>query len=172
MTVDFVRDLFWAIDPGESKCGVAVFDGGMARTAYKSTPDETLDLLWHDLHIDDSQRPPSARCNRPRAVVLERFALRADLAPQQKGSEMGTSQMIGAIRWMCRQTGTPVYMQTPMQAHSLEKAAPFNLWPLRKWVSYGQGRDAKMAELHGLFRISTSLNKAQRNVWHGNLLRY
>jgi hypothetical protein len=102
-------------------------------------------------------------------VVLERFALRNDLAAMQTGSEMGTSQMIGAIRWMLRHHGIPLMMQTPRQAHALEQQEPFKDWPQRRWASYGQGRDAKMAELHGLFRVSTSLSAAARAEWHSRL---
>ena len=161
--VDWGRDLFWSIDPGESKCGVAIFRGGRCVQALKSTPDECLDRLW--IHLGYGFSPA-----RPLAVVLEAFNLRADLMAMQSGSEMGTSQMIGAVRWMCRNRGVPVVMQTPSQAHSIERKEPFSARPQRWYISYGQGRDAKMAELHGLFRISTSLGVATRAAWHKDLL--
>lgn len=164
MAVDWERDLFWSIDPGESKCGVAIFQGGRCVQALKSTPDECLDKLWEHLGF-------GAPVARPAGIVLERFALRADLAAQQTGSEMGTSQMIGAIRWMARQRRTPVVMQTPMQAHGLEKSAEWRDRPQRWWTSYGQGRDAKMAELHGYFRISTAMeSSARRAAWLNGLV--
>lgn len=162
--IDWLSDLYWSIDPGESKCGVAIFRGGRCVEAHRSTPDAALDKLW--VHLD----VPMDLESRPWAVVLERFALRGDLAPQQRGSEMGTSQMIGAIRWMCRHLSVPVVMQTPQNAHAMERAVPFCDWPQRRWASYGQGRDAKMAELHGLFRISTTLNNQQRAAWHRQLM--
>lgn len=164
MTVNWMRDLFWSIDPGESKCGVAIFRNGVCAQALKSTPDECLDKLWG--HLDVEHGHPL----RPLAVVVERFALRNDLAAMQTGSEMGTSQMIGAIRWMCRHHEVPIHMQTPYQAHAIEKQKPFADWPQRRFASYGQGRDAKMAELHGYFRISTSLSTAARRDWHGSVL--
>jgi hypothetical protein len=72
---------------------------------------------------------------------------------------------------MCRDRGVPLVMQTPSQAHDLEKRSePFRSWPLRRWTSYGQGRDAKMAELHGYFRISTSRpSAADREAWRSSL---
>lgn len=163
--IDWSEDLFWSIDPGESKCGVAVFVQGRCAQAVRSTPDECLDKLWE--HLSYSGR------TRPVGIVLEQFALRADLAAAQTGSQMGTSQMIGAIRWMARHHGVPVHMQTPRQAHSINGATSrlsFRDWPQRKYRSYGQGADAKMAELHGYFRISTSMpNENLRRAWLATL---
>jgi hypothetical protein len=166
--IDWLSDLYWSIDPGESKCGVAIFRGGRCIKALKSTPDECLDRLWR--HLTQAEGEYGTPLHRPRAVVLERFALRGDLAPMQRGSEMGTSQMIGAIRWQLRYHGVPLVMQTPQNAHAIERAAPFADWPQRRWASYGQGRDAKMAELHGYFRISTSLTHGARTAWHNQLI--
>lgn len=155
-----MQDLFWAIDPGESKCGVAIFHRGSCVQALRSVPEECLDKLWE--HLGHSTSGPT----RPAGIVLERFALRADLAAMQTGSELGTVQMIGAIRWMCRARGVPLMMQTPSQAHSVEKRLePFHSWPIRRFASYGQGKDAKMAELHGYFRISTSATDQARRGW-------
>lgn len=165
--VDWLRDLFWAIDPGESKCGVAIFHQGRCVQAIRSTPDECLDKLWEHLGADP-QGP-----TRPAGVVLERFALRADLAAQQTGSEMGTSQMIGAVRWICRTRGVPVQMQTPSQAHSIDGPASklvFRDWGQRAWKSYGQGGDAKMAERHGYFRLSAAQpTERERQAWLAGL---
>lgn len=165
-TVNWGEDLFWAIDPGETKCGVAIFHRGRCVQALRSTPMECVDKLWEHLHHEH----PSTR---PAGLVLERFELRGDLAPQQTGSEMGTSQMIGVVRWMCRVREVPLEMQTPRQAWSMTNnpgKEPFRSWPQRKWASYGQGTDAKMAERHGYFRISTSMaSSAAREVWHASL---
>ena len=91
----------------------------------------------------------------------------------QTGSELGTVQMIGAIRWMTRHRGVPLVMQTPQNAHSVDRSDSkliFRNWPQRRWVSYGQGADAKMAEKHGWFRISTSQpNNAARLAWQASL---
>jgi hypothetical protein len=165
--VNWLTDLFWSIDPGETKCGVAVYRDGRCQLALRSTPTECLDKLWEHLGLDPLSEDWHATA--PRAVVVERFALRADLAAMQKGSEMGTSQMIGAIRWMCHNRRVPVVMQTPYQAHAIERQQPFAAWPQRRFVSYGEGRDAKMAELHGLFKISTSLTAKQRRSWHESM---
>lgn len=164
--VDWGEDLFWAIDPGESKCGVAIFQNGRCLQALRSTPDECNDKLWEHTGYGS----PAVR---PVGVVLERFALRADLAAMQTGSEMGTSQMIGVIRWICRTRGVPLVMQTPSQAWSLDTdpgTEPFRSWPQRRWASYGHGKDAKMAERHGYFRVSTSRpTAAERDAWRASL---
>lgn len=160
--VDWRRDLFWSIDPGESKCGVAIFEGGRCVRAVRSTPPECLDRLWEHLgHAHPSTRPVG--------LVLEQFTLFGHLAAQQRGSEMGTSQMIGAIRWMCRHLEVPLVLQIPQNAHGIERKEPFDSWPARRWASYGQGRDAKMAELHAAFRVSTSMSSAQRREWHDSI---
>lgn len=164
--VDWLTDYFWSIDPGESKCGVAIFQNARCVQAVRSVPEECLDKLWEHL----GYRAPSAR---PAGIVLERFALRGDLAAAQTGSELGTVQMIGAIRWMCRQTQTPLVMQTPQNAHAVDKSTStlvFRKWPQRRWASYGQGSDAKMAEKHGYFRLSSvQPNNAARNAWMDSL---
>lgn len=132
--------------------------------AVRSVPEECLDKLWEHLGYDP------AGPTRPRGIVLEAFHLRADLAAMQTGSQLGTVQMIGAVRWMCRTREAPLMMQTPSQAHGIEKRLePFHSWPVRRWASYGQGRDAKMAELHGYFRVSTSLTTRAREEWLASL---
>jgi hypothetical protein len=161
--VDWSSGLFWSIDPGESKCGVAIFSGGRCVQAVRSTPDECLDKLWEHLGFAHSS-------TRPAGVVLERFALFGHLAAMQTGSEMGTPQMIGAIRWMCRNHEVPLVMQTPQNAHSLERSEPWAGRPLRWWRSFGQGRDSKMAELHGYHRIANSfVLKADKAEWLAGL---
>lgn len=163
MRVDWAHDLFWSIDPGESKCGVAIFEGGRCVQALRSTPGECLDKLWEHLGFAH----PSTR---PQGVVLEHFTLRGDLAAMQVGGEMGTSQMIGAVRWMCRNREVPLVLQIPQNAHGIERKEPFARWPQRRFASYGQGRDAKMAELHGLFRVSTSFRlDADRAAWYEHM---
>lgn len=163
--VDWMTDLFWAIDPGESKCGVAIFQGGRCVQAVRSVPEECLDKLWEHLGYGGMSRPVG--------IVLERFALRGDLAAMQTGSELGTAQMIGAVRWMTRTREVPLVMQTPQNAHSIDKSTSklvFRTWPQRRWSSYGQGADAKMAEKHGYFRISTSQpSNAARDAWQASL---
>lgn len=165
--VDWLRDLFYAVDPGESKCGIAIFHQGRCVQALRSVPEECLDKLWE--HVNYDLDSPS----RPAAIVLERFALRGDLAAMQTGSELGTPQMIGAIRWMTRVREVPLVMQTPQNAHSIDKSTSklvFRTWPQRRWASYGQGTDAKMAEKHGYFKISTSRpTNSAREAWMESL---
>lgn len=146
---------------------MAIFHEGRCVQALRSVPEECLDKLWEHLGADP------AGPTRPAAVVLERFALRGDLAAMQTGSELGTVQMIGAIRWMTRTREVPLVMQTPQNAHSVDRSTSklvFRTWPQRRWSSYGQGADAKMAEKHGYFRISTSQpSNSAREAWMASL---
>lgn len=56
-----------------------------------SDPDQFLDDFAESVVANDFD-----------IVVYERFGLREDLALEQAGSEMGTAQMIGAIKWIVR----------------------------------------------------------------------
>lgn len=87
------------IDPGDVHVGLAFFHldpgtptGLVCHYACEKPPDRAVDLL--------------ARLSFQgflHTVVFERFRLYADLAAEQKGSEFETSQMIGVIKWICRQ---------------------------------------------------------------------
>jgi hypothetical protein len=104
----------------------------------------------------------------PQLLVIERFALRGDLMAQQQGSEFLTAQLIGSLRFICRNFRVPVVIQTPHQASVIKKRIPWEGWPQRRWVSYGSGGHAKIAEQHGYFYINErlrELDKAEMNLW-------
>ena len=141
--------LWFSVDPGDVHVGLAVWSGARCREAVETRPDDMVDRL-----VDVQPRPA--------LLVLEAFALRGNLMAEQQGSEFLTSQLIGALRHVCRRAQIPVIMQTPWQAKQLERLEPWRDWPLRAFVSYGQGRHAKDAELHGLKHIRTHLARTDR----------
>ncbi len=93
------RPVMMCIDPGDVHAGVAFFytddrlEHGLAcHYACEMTPDGCTDLLAFMLEH-----------NLLHTVVFERFRLYEDKAAEQKGSEFETSQMIGVIKWICKE---------------------------------------------------------------------
>lgn len=77
-----------AIDPGDKHVGVATFRDGRCTQAFECTPEEGLLCIEKVL------------ANRlAQTIVVEKFTLYPDKAAEQAGSEMLTSEMIGAIKW-------------------------------------------------------------------------
>lgn len=88
----------WAIDPGDEHVGLAAFVADESELGWRCfkagelTPDQFADLYaWFAL------------AGLLHTVVFERFRLYADKAEEQRGSEFLTSQLIGVIKWVCRQ---------------------------------------------------------------------
>lgn len=108
------RPVMMAIDPGDEHVGLAFFHksaasdtGLICHYACEVNPDKAVDLLAR-LSVGGLVD----------TVVFERFRLYADKAAQQKGSEFETSQMIGVIKWVCRQQNEHA------EAHIRLRAAP------------------------------------------------
>lgn len=85
-----------AIDPGDKHVGVAAFveesDGTpVCAWATEYTPDEAANLVAGMLFRGEL-----------RYLVVERFALYADKAMAQVGSEMQTSELIGVFKYLVR----------------------------------------------------------------------
>lgn len=162
---------FWSIDPGDVHVGLAEFRGGRCISATETRPHDIEDRLYASL-VDPQQANSAARAvggvAHPQLLVVERFALRGDLMAQQQGSEFLTSQLIGALRCLCRLFRVPVVIQTPHQASVVKKRQPWEGWPVRRWTSYGHGTHAKLAEQHGYFFVQERLreqDRAQMNLW-------
>ncbi len=82
------------IDPGDKHVGMAVWQRENCVSTHELSPDQALRTLDY-MTSPDFWKPPSL-------VVYERFALDPRRAGQQSGSEFGTSQMIGVIKWLCQ----------------------------------------------------------------------
>lgn len=85
-----------AIDPGEHHVGIAIGYGlGVSMKddelvmSLETTPARALPALWYAI-----------QCGWIDCLVVETFRLQPDKAMAQSGSEMNTSQMIGAIKLM------------------------------------------------------------------------
>jgi hypothetical protein len=131
-----------AIDPGERHVGVAAFLGTECIEAWESGREEfyleLVELLGRGV-VD--------------VVVYETFQLYADKALAQTGSEMGTCECIGVIKYLCgrwpevRLVGQPAMIQEGTR--SILRA--------KRVVSFAKrerrGPHAFSAELHGQYYI-------------------
>lgn len=124
---------FYAIDPGDVHVGVAMFRGYHCLWAKEFTPEEILQYL-------------SSRLKGSEVLVVERFQLYPHLAQTQAGSDMKTSQLIGALRLLACQQGVPVVIQ-----QAALKTPAESMIRKRKITrqSLGKGDHAKDAETHG-----------------------
>jgi hypothetical protein len=82
---------------------------------------------------------------------------------QQQGSEFLTSQMIGAIRHVCRRAGVTCVGYRPRDHKALFKQREFKppIRPHVEWASYGHGGHAKDAECLGEFHCRKILKRGQ-----------
>lgn len=132
---------FYAIDPGDVHVGVALFRGRRCVWAKEFTPKGILKHLGS--HLIGSE-----------VLVIERYQLYPHLAQAQSGSDMLTSQLIGALRLLACQLNVPVVIQ-----QAALKTPTENVIVKKKITrqSTGEGDHAKDAETHGyayLFRRS------------------
>lgn len=124
---------FYAIDPGDVHVGVALFKGRQCMWAKEFTPKGILKHL--EAHLMGTE-----------VLVIERYQLYPHLAQAQAGSDMLTSQLIGALRLMACQLGVPVVLQQAALKTPTENAIA-KRGIARK--SKGKGNHAKDAETHG-----------------------
>lgn len=133
---DKPRDLmrFASFDPGDVHVGVALFEKGKCVYSREHSPESSLQ--WLDERLKEGLDH----------VVIERFQLYPNKAAAQHGSDMLTSQLIGAMRLLACQHKCPV---TQQQA-ALKKPTE-NLVKRRgvKRLSTKEGNHAKDAETHG-----------------------
>lgn len=136
---------FWvSVDPGDVHVGVSWWHGPVCYKSYETGPDEWVDemigLIAH---------------RNLRLVVYERFLLRGALMAQQQGSEFFTSQLIGAMRHVCRRAGVACVGVRPREHKALFRQREFKppIRTHREWASYGHGQHAKDSECLGEFHI-------------------
>lgn len=126
---------FISFDPGDVHVGVAVFDQGRCVQCMEQTPLGSLKMLLGLLKDKELDH-----------VVIERYQLYPNKAMLQSGSDMLTSQLIGAMRALAWLYEVPVTLQ---QA-ALKK--PTEALIRRRNIerlSFGKGDHAKDAESHG-----------------------
>lgn len=102
-----------SIDPGAVHCAFAVWElhadpategsRWKCMEAHETGPDEFLDMFrrWTEHHDYDQ-------------VAIEEFRLQGNKALAQTGSTMGTSEVIGVVKHLCRWTNTPLRIVRPL----------------------------------------------------------
>lgn len=167
-----------AVDPGDEHVGVAWLDreekGWAVVFVTEMTPAEFLDYIL-----------PALQSGLFRYFVLESFSLYADKLKEQIGSEMLTSQMIGAAKFAVKianesSTFNP-HMEYEVQLvmqQPAAKAPAFAILERKKYVFTAKrlkvpGQHVLDAEVHGIkFVMDTLGEKMIRNpkLWDEALL--
>jgi hypothetical protein len=86
-----------AVDPGDKHVGVATWRNGVV------SADEVDAEFWLKQFI--------SIINTLELVIIESFVLYPGKASAQSWSQMKTSEMIGAMKWIAFQAAVPVVMQ-------------------------------------------------------------
>lgn len=143
---------WWSVDPGDVHVGLSMWSGAVCFDSYETTPNDLVDLLV-----------AQASCGELGLVAYEAFNLRGALAMQQQGSEFLTSQLIGAIRHICRRAGVPTVSYRPSD-HKGVFRNPDHKPPersAREWRSYGRGGHSKDSECLGEYHVRKLLLKGK-----------
>lgn len=137
---------WWSVDPGDVHVGISRWTGPVCFDCIYTNPDDAVDMLVSAIHHNGLQH-----------LVYERFLLRGELMAQQQGSEFFTSQLIGAMRHICRRAGVPVTGYRPRDHKTLYNREEFR-HPQRgprEWRSYGvgKGKHTKDSENCGEYHV-------------------
>ncbi|AZF98655.1 hypothetical protein SEA_RIOVINA_31 [Arthrobacter phage Riovina] len=158
-----------AVDPGDEHVGVAWLDrqekGWAVVFVTEMTPEEFLDYIL-----------PALQSGLFRYFVLESFSLYADKLKEQIGSEMLTSQMIGAAKFAVKITNDASHLNPAMQyevqlvmQQPAVKEPAFRILDRKKYVFTAKrlkvpGQHVLDAEVHGIkFVMDTLGEKMIRN---------
>ena len=123
-----------AVDPGDKHVGVAVWSDNGDREAYTVSSPEAVDHVRHLLEVGDEGEV---------VLVIEEFRLYPGKDKPQAYSQMETSEMIGALKYVARRVGVEVveqgaYIKTPTRKQLQARGI----------VHTGDTVHAKDAELH------------------------
>lgn len=124
-----------AIDPGAVHCGVALFENGECSWASEGTPKSVEYAITTLAYVGGLD-----------VVVIESFRLSPTGAKALVGDALGTVEVIGVVRYLCRLYGLPLVEQQPNIKRATERILKAKGIALK---SKGQGPHAKDAELHG-----------------------
>ena len=116
---------------------MCLWNGGEAIWVDTVTPSDALKLISHDISSLDVHR-----------LVIEKFALYPDKAALLIGSEMETSQMIGALKMLAWENDVAVVLQPASIKLPTESVLQHRHIPM---LSKTQRKNihAKDAEVHG-----------------------
>jgi hypothetical protein len=135
-----------ALDPGAVHNGIAMFDdehneSWRCYAAWEFAPEECenyLTKMVSDHNID--------------GLVVEQFNLYPDQAMAQTGSEMGTCERIGVVKYLARVYGVPLTMQpASIQKPTVGLLRVRGIKSMAKRLQAGE--HALSAELHGWHAI-------------------
>lgn len=138
-----------SVDPGAVHCGVAVWvrdEAGLwsCPSAVEMHPDDCVDFVREEVA---GVRVNSFPTRKPDQIIVEGFWLKGGLdALRQAGSEMETTEVIGAIRHLCRWSETPFQKVANGQDAIITRLEAAGY----KWTSHGHGGHAKDAEAVGV----------------------
>lgn len=141
---NLLPDRWTSIDPGDIHVGVTTWSGDQCLRSWETTPDRMVDML---IEVTDAGKID--------LVVYEKFQLYGELMGQQIGSEFQTSELIGAMKHICRRTAVPMRRYLAGHHKKLYKTMAFMppQMPLRAWKSYGHGGHSKDSECLGYFWV-------------------
>lgn len=159
-----------SIDPGAVHCGVAVWvrnEAGLwsCPSAVEMTPDDCVDFVREEVSGFNVNDFPA---KIPDQVVVEGFWLKGGIdAIRQAGSEMETTEVIGAIRHLCRWAGMPFQKVANGQDAIITRLEAAGY----EWTARGHGGHAKDAEAVGVRGLGLKVrqlqvvaNKRERNA--------
>lgn len=143
-------DYWWSVDPGDRNVGISWWSGAVCLRSYHTDPNDCVDTLVHEVRDLD-------------LLVHEQFTLRGSQMGQQQGSEFLCSQLIGAMRHICRRAGVPVKSYQAGNHKPIYRKMEFKppLRPHNEWVSFGEGPHAKDSECLGEYFVRTVILKGR-----------
>lgn len=143
---------WWSVDPGDVNVGLSMWSGAVCFRSFHTNPDDAVDLL-----IEEANR------GGLELLVYEAFNLQGAKMGQQQGSEFLTSQMIGAMRHVCRRAKVPTKSWRPVDHKKVYKIREFlpPERPASEWRSYGQGGHSKDSECLGEYFVRTVILKGR-----------
>lgn len=142
---------WWSVDPGDKNVGISWWSGAFCIRSYHTDPNDCVDTL-----VREAQRGLEL-------LVHEQFTLRGYQMGMQQGSEFLTSQLIGAMRHICRRASIPVKSYQAGNHKQLYRKPDFKP-PARahhEWVSFRNGPHAKDSECLGEYHVRTVILKGR-----------
>lgn len=125
-----------SLDPGDRYCGWVDWEGFKPVFSAIMSPEETVERL------------ESSVC-KIEVLVFEKFSLYAWNEKSLAGNEFRTSQLIGAVKYICNRAGVVWVAQSAAEGKSTYRREPFKHWKTRDWkqalgtdIGSGHSRDA------------------------------
>lgn len=144
-----IPDHWVSIDPGDRHVGFASWHGETCVTTREVTPTECMELLVMLTGLKTGRKVIDL-------VVCESFALYGDHAHLMVGNEFLTSQLIGAIKFVCHMTDTPYVAQSAKVGKATyyldwyKKLTPREKRAMPWWGQLKNGDHCKDAWAHGM----------------------